>query len=89
MDDSLPIDDMDACETLPMGFENAGEPEALKGAVFTTGSGSPEVHMPPKVSPDRKDETTVASPKPLVIKPRALPPVPVFEPSQPVESDVP
>ena len=96
VDDSLPLpmENIDVCDTVPMFFEDSSVPGAPKDAVvFTTGSELPEVHMPPSISGDHKGETggneSVASPEPLVKSPRLLPPVPVFEPSKPHESDVP
>ena len=93
IDDSLPMENPDLCDTVPMFFEDGGVPGTPKDSVFTTGSGLPEVHKPPSISDDRNGETngseSVASPAPLVKSPRALPPVSVFEPSKPSESDVP
>lgn len=93
IDDSLPMENPDLCDTVPMFFEDGGAPGTPKDSVFTTGSDLPEVHMPPSISGDHNGGTngseSVASPAPLVKSPRVLPPVPAFESSKPSESDVP
>ena len=94
--DSLPVEvNLDVCDTMPMFVEDIELPSAPKDAVvFTTGSESSD---PPTATTDvtgdhvdgSKETDSVDPPRPPVKKPRALPPVPMFQPSKPDESDVP